>query len=76
MKGNGERNNGGRGGSSHDATTLSDLGISRDQSSKWQALAQVPKIAVVEVDREMSCDTTFTKSWYLAAERRAFAGRH
>jgi hypothetical protein len=42
MKETGERNNGARDGSSTETTTLSELGISRDQSSKWQQLAQIP----------------------------------
>jgi hypothetical protein len=43
MKQSGQRDSGGKGKiASRPATQLSDLGITRDQSSKWQQLANVP----------------------------------
>jgi hypothetical protein len=44
MKETGERDAGGRGKiASRPTTQLADLGITRDQSSKWQKLADIPK---------------------------------
>ena len=43
MKKNGQRDAGGRGKiESRSTTQLKDIGITRDQSSKWQQLAEVP----------------------------------
>lgn len=45
MKENGQRDSGGRGPivESHRATQLSDLGINKTQSSRWQSLASIPE---------------------------------
>src|ERR1039458_9380580 len=49
MKQTGDRDAGGRGKiASRGATQLKDLGITRDQSSQWQALAAVPAEAFEE----------------------------
>jgi hypothetical protein len=43
MKQTGARDGGGRGKiASRPTTQLADLGITRDQSSKWQKLADIP----------------------------------
>ena len=48
----------GKGRSSSSTTTLADLGITRDQSSKWQKLADLPEPQFEEALTEIESPTT------------------
>jgi hypothetical protein len=63
MKKSGERDSGGRGKiESRNATQLSDLGITRDQSSQWQAVARVPRDDFEEALSEPGIPSTAEKA--------------
>ncbi len=64
MAQSGERATRGKPGETSQPATLSDLGISRDQSSRWQKLAQVPAICSQRIGNSIRpCPHAVSSQW-------------